>query len=281
MALEVNGEIISNAAIREQIAFLRALLEGEGGELSLEDRLDLRTRAIDNLIERTVMMQEARRLGLSPSPEEIEETAADLSPRGEGISGCRAGADATKLRADAERGLLLNRLLDYHWDRTPAPSASEVRKYYRANRETIHTPEMVRASHLVKHFDGQDRGVQRERVQALRDRLVAGEDLAALARTESDCPENDGNLGWFPRGTMVEEFDDVVFGASAGTLTEVFETRFGAHVAMVHARREAGIPSLEEMADSIELRLRREKLDLEIGWLLQTLISRAVVREIP
>ncbi len=280
MALQVNGETISNADIREQMAYIRSQLDSEGREASLEDRLQLRTQAVDDLIERVVMMQEARRLGLAPAAAEIETTAAQLAPRAGGVSGCRAGADVNKLRSEAERRLLLDGLLEYCWRKTPEPSPGEIRKYYQANRESFQMPEMVHAWHLVRNFDGRDRETELRRVSTLRERVSAGEDFATLARTESDCPENDGNLGWFPRGVMVEEFDDVIFAAEPVMLTEVFESRFGAHVALVRGRRPAGVPSLEELAETITVRLRRQKLDREIGRLVERLISQADIREI-
>ncbi len=47
----------------------------------------------------------------------------------------------------------------------------------------------------------------------LKARIQAGEDFAEVARAHSKCPSGrrGGDLGEFPRGAMVPEFDEAVF----------------------------------------------------------------------
>jgi parvulin-like peptidyl-prolyl isomerase len=280
MAIEVNGELISNAEIRAAVAQLRMEREQAGVEASLEDRMAVRDDAIRALVERTILLQEARRLELTPSAEEVERLAESLAPRGDGVSGCRSGVDMEELRRAAERRLTINALLGLWCSKVSPPSAAAVSKMYRENRERFAAPESVLASHIVKNYDGENRTEQRERIERLRERLVAGEDFATLASAESDCPEEGGELGWIARGMMVEEFDDVVFRATPGVLTDVFETQFGAHVALVRERREAGIPAFDELADMIREQMHRVKMDREAARQAEELLTRATIREV-
>jgi hypothetical protein len=279
MALEVNGELISNAEIRAEMAALRLEREQAGEEISLEDRLALRRRAIETLVESTILLQEARRLEFTPPASEIERVAALLAPRGDGISGCRAGVETDILRREAERRLMIGALLDHWSSKVPPPSSAAVSKYYRENREEFELPEMVLAAHIVKNFDGENRAEQRERVARLRERILAGEDFAGVA-AESDCPENGGELGWIATGTMVEEFDQVVFAAVPGQLTEVFETRFGAHIALVHQKRAAGLATFDEVAETIREHLHTVRMDEEAGRRSRALLEQASIREV-
>ncbi len=281
MGIEVNGEMISNAEIRAAVAQLRMEREQAGmEEASLEERMALRDEAIRALVERTLLLQEARRLKLTPPPEEVAQLAESFAPRGDGVSGCRAGVEMDELRIAAERRLMIEALLRLWCAKVPPPSAAAVSKMYHENRERFAIPEVALVSHIVKNYDGENRTGQRDRIERLRERLVGGEDFATLARAESDCPEDDGNLGWIARGMMVEEFEDVVFTAPLGQLTEVFETRFGAHVALVHDRRESGIPSFEEVADSLREQLHHVKMDEEAARRADALLTRASIREI-
>ncbi len=43
----------------------------------------------------------------------------------------------------------------------------------------------------------------------------------------SDCPDNAGDLGYFPRGQMVQAFEDVAFSMEAGQVSEVFQSEIG------------------------------------------------------
>ncbi|CAM9828623.1 unnamed protein product, partial [Choristocarpus tenellus] len=66
------------------------------------------------------------------------------------------------------------------------------------------------------------------------DRIKAGENFGEIAQELSSCPSKDkgGDLGWFKRGQMVEEFEHACFENEAGTLVKV-RTKFGWHVVSV------------------------------------------------
>lgn len=63
-------------------------------------------------------------------------------------------------------------------------------------------------------------------------------ELAEEQSTDQQTAPNGGELGWFPRGVMVDEFDEVVFDLEAGEISEPFQTDFGWHVVMVTDREE-------------------------------------------
>ncbi len=274
----VNGEAVPDEEIRAEAALLRKDLESRGVEATLEQRIELRERATEALIERYLVFQECRRLGLSPSAQQIEEAARALAPRMDGVAGCRAGTDLTEFLREATRRLIFERMIA-HWRRAVRPPKStEVRDYYKRNREQFRRPETVHAAHLVRHREGRDSEEAQAEMNAVRQRLLAGEEFAVLAATCSDCPENDGDLGFFARGIMVEEFERVVFAAPLHEATPVFETRFGWHVAMVHDRRPEGIMDLDEAAGPITEALYRNKQDREVGRQLDALRRKADVR---
>ena len=274
-ALTVNGQPISEADVRAEMAALRAHQERSGQGLALEQRLQLREQAIDALVERTLILQEARRLQLAPAPQEVEKLASTLVPRVDGVAGCRAGTDPADVAKEAERRLAVDRLVDHCCRNVKPPKRTEIGDYYRAHQAELHRPETVHAAHLTKRGEGGDPAADRTLLAHLRERLLAGEEFAALACQYSDCPENGGDLGFFPRGVMVEEFDAVVFSAPLRQLTPVFETCFGLHVAMVHERRPAGVASLNEIFPEIEKALHRSKQDREVGRRLDALRGSA------
>lgn len=89
----------------------------------------------------------------------------------------------------------------------------------------------ARASHiLVKTEDD---------AQRIMKRITEGEDFAAVAKRFSSCPsrKNGGDLGWFGKGQMVPEFENIAFSEEVGKVVGPVKTQFGFHVIKVTGRK--------------------------------------------
>ena len=270
----MNGEIIYADQIRTRMAEMRAQAEASGQELSAEERFALRPQAIEDLIDRLLLRQEAVRLKLQPTAAEVDEALASVAPKYDGSEGCRADAANPESREDITTRLMIDRLLSRWFDAVRPAKIHEVREFYRKNQESFLTPELIAASHIVKHVgEGEDPG---ESVLAeVRASILAGEDFTEAAKRFSDCPENGGDLGYFPRGVMVDDFDEVAFQAPVGEVTAPFRTQFGWHIVVVRDRRPEGIRPFDEVASQIQNRLLRERQEREVGEKMNALRTKA------
>ena len=80
----------------------------------------------------------------------------------------------------------------------------------------------------------------KNKAEALRARIKAGEDFATLARLYSQDPgsaADGGDLGFFDRTRMLKEFTAHAFRLKAGEMSPVFETDYGFHFLQVLERR--------------------------------------------
>jgi len=94
---------------------------------------------------------------------------------------------------------------------------------------------------LVKPSEIRSEAETQTLIQQIHDRIVAGEDFAALARLYSEDPGSalaGGDLGWAEPEKFAQEFADVLRETPTGKLSEPFRTKFGWHVLQVMDRRE-------------------------------------------
>ena len=261
MPLRVNHELVEDDVIREEIRTLRLRL-AEAMPREHPSTIDARAKewARDNVIER-VLLRQAALADAEPVPVEVIE---------------KAGGNA----AEAELQFRIERLAIRHAGRIAAPRNKDVVDYYRHHRDTMAIPEAVRAAHIIKNVD--EKTTEEAALAAIRvveERLRAGESFEAIADEVSDCPGSGGDLGWFPRGQMVPEFDAVVFALQPGEISPVFRTPFGFHIAKVYQHTEERMATFEEARPQIERHLLTEKHQKALERLCDYLRARATVEE--
>ena len=147
--------------------------------------------------------------------------------------------------------------------------------------------ETVEASHLLvlvpEGASADDDAAGLEKVKALRARILAGEDFAAVARESSNCPSRarGGSLGSFTRGQMVAAFEEAAFSQPVGVVGEPVRTEYGWHLILVTKREPARERRFEEVRDDLKADLSDKKLENRIERLLEPLRKAAVVQYAP
>ena len=131
--------------------------------------------------------------------------------------------------------------------------------YYQANLATYSRPEQRKVAHIMVN-KGRD---AEQKIQAIAERLAAGEAFAELARTESDdsfSGARGGELEWMEAGTMDPAFDQAAFAlAQVGDVSGVVESEFGLHLITLLEVQPAQTRPLAEVRDSIAERLARDE----------------------
>jgi parvulin-like peptidyl-prolyl isomerase len=172
-------------------------------------------------------------------------------------------------------------LLEETTGRVPRPNKQEVAAYYRKFPQFFQAPETVRAAHIVKNVDENTTEEQAEAaILKVEEELKAGADFAALADRCSDCPGQGGDLGFFARGEMVEEFEQAAFALKPGERSGVFRSVFGFHIAKVLEKRPAGLRPLSEVRERIEHGLWQDRKERAGHALLQELRAKAEIRKV-
>ena len=115
--------------------------------------------------------------------------------------------------------------------------------------------------------------------EVLRERVLAGEDFAAIAEEFSEDPgsgSNGGSLDWLPKGATVAEFENVMINSELNVVSEVFESQYGFHFLEVTGKRTEDITDyqIEEQAYSV---LFARKYDEELENTLRSMRAEAFV----
>lgn len=122
----------------------------------------------------------------------------------------------------------------------------------------------VRAETLARHIFIESEGGQQKLV-AVRNRIIAGEDFAALALELSEDPNSStkgGELPWFAQGQMPQTIETVAAQLEPGTVSEPFRTEFGWHILEVLDRRQRDSSNETQKAQA-EQALRNRKIEQE------------------
>ena len=140
---------------------------------------------------------------------------------------------------------------------------------------------MVSASHILKKASSEKEfKVAEEQIQAIRQRLLSGEDFVKCVQEESDDGGNDGNLGSFGKGRMVPEFEKVAFSLEPDQLSEPVKTQFGWHLVKLHEKQEPKITPFDELKEKIIEYLHERKKDKVFDSFLDDLKAKATIEEV-
>jgi peptidyl-prolyl cis-trans isomerase SurA len=117
-----------------------------------------------------------------------------------------------------------------------------LQRFQEASAQLEQRPRTLTFRQVVLRPEASDsaKAQARREAEALLDRVLAGEDFAALATEHSDdvgTASLGGDLGWFRRGQMVPEFENAAFALAPGRVSTVIESVFGYHVIKVERVR--------------------------------------------
>jgi hypothetical protein len=131
-------------------------------------------------------------------------------------------------------------------------------------RDVGQTSAQVHAAHIL--VDTKDLA------DSIYAELQGGANFEVIAREQSNdtaTAENGGDLGWFTRGQMVQQFEDVAFSLQPGQMSEPFQTQYGWHILKVYASdpaRPMTDQQLQQYRDSIVSRwLDQRKAEMDIS----------------
>ncbi len=231
--------------------------------------------ALEQLIARKLIAQEAAAKGITVTEEELDEDIQSIID--ESFQGSRDdflnvlefyGINEDSFREDARLNLLVRKLAMTQID----PTEEELTAFFEERKSLFEEPETVEARHiLVETQEEAD-----EIVDLLRDDGDFAE-LAAERSMDQSNKDNAGYLGFFGRGEMVMEFEEAVFALEIGELSDPVQTTFGFHVIELLDRKEGTVVEYNDVSDAVLDAYIEEQVPQVINQLVQKLYEESEI----
>jgi parvulin-like peptidyl-prolyl isomerase len=242
--------------------------------------MQLREWARENVIERILLRMAATADPEPVPPQVIEQGLEEARTAAGGLVGCGTRNSDDEIRQKVEADYRLQRLIARVQSGVRPASEKEIAAFYKKNRDRFRTSELCWAKHIVKNVgDGADEQAARDALEAAQAELRAGAPFEEVADRHSDCAGNGGDLGWFPHGEMVDEFEEIVFSLPTGATSEIFRSVFGWHIARVYGRKPSGVRPLAEVREEITAILNSERRQKALEDYLDALRAKADIRQ--
>jgi peptidyl-prolyl cis-trans isomerase C len=225
----VDGEIIPLSFFENEVK--RYELAQQTAGIDLATLGDYKSGILEELIDLKLLAQGAKEKGLDVSETEVDRRIEAVRAELGGPEPMDAWLSEYFYSYETFRQALLDELLAMNMVNWIAENVPD-------------EVEQVHARHiLVATFEEAD---------SLRGQLVTGADFDALARQyslDASTRPAGGNLGWFPRGTLLQPaLEEVAFTTPAGEIGPITESELGFHVIEVIERGDQPLSFQDRLA---------------------------------
>ncbi len=251
VVVRVNGEAVTREDFEREL--LRELSAMNTAPHTPEQVEPYKKALLDTVVERTLLLQAARDAGVTVTADEVDRRVLALVAEypAEGFDAALVQSQTTRgaLNRETRTQLTIEKLFQEQVYARAAVTEDSINRYFEEHAVEFSALEEVHAQQIVvKGLDEAKR---------LKEQLWAGKKFGDLARKFSLSPDAKvgGDLGWFPRGVMPSQFDDVVFRLGVNQVSDVVSTDYGFHLLKVLEKRPARKKELAEVRSMIEAKL--------------------------
>ncbi len=250
----VNGTAITTDEVNQ------VLMEGTQGRfntLPKEKQLELRKRIVEGMVSQELVYGDAKKTGVLKSPEYKKELKEVLKR--------------------VEKQLASKVWQKQQFDKIKL-SDKAVRAYFDSHANEFVEKEKVHARHILVKTEDQAKKIiadlKGKQGEALKTAFIA----AAKKFSTGPSGPKGGDLGSFPRGQMVPEFNDKVFNMKVGTITATpVKTQFGYHIIYLEDKINGKKLGFNDVKSFIEQKLKMEKFKAAMDKKMKSLQSAAKI----
>src|SRR3989338_6280444 len=249
----VNGDSITLQEFQKALGMEEWKFGSEIG-LTGERLKQLKTKVVESLLKDRILLEEARTKGVKVTEFEVKESLDHFKkayPKEEDFNKLleAKGLTLKDFEEHRKRELTIKKLMDIVGKEQDSISDEEIKSYYDTHSQEFQHPQQVHARQIVTD--------SKEKADSIHNMLVGGASFEEVARKYSLSPDRKqcGDLGWFGKGIMPQEFEQICFHLKINELSPVVKTPYGFHIFQVLEMREAGQSAFDEVREEIRERM--------------------------
>jgi peptidyl-prolyl cis-trans isomerase C len=251
----VNGDSITVEEFTAELAPLASSYQTPPSPQEEANFKNLKKALLDQLIDKKIILFEAQKMGITVPEDELDDAFTRLKksyPRGGIDELLRNDAAVRQWKERLRQRLVIEKVINRVSQPVPAVDDDAARTYYKKHRSDFIASDQVRVRQIVVK--------SRQEAEDLLRRIKRGESFEELAKKHSISPEADqgGDLGFFGRGDMPEEFD-VVFSLQVGETSGIVQSPYGYHIFQVVAKRGEKESNFDEVKERIRKMIAQQE----------------------
>ncbi|QQY79495.1 foldase protein PrsA [Keratinibaculum paraultunense] len=256
---KVNGDVITQEEFDIEFEIYKTMYKKQFGEDALAQEAEgnktmeelLKENILEKLIIEKLILKEIKDMNITVTEEEVEKHLEDfinsLGGKEKYEEFLKKNGFSQKFVEDNIRKELLYEKHRENFMNQIELSEKELKDYYEKNKDSL---IKVRVSHILVPTE--------EEGKKVLERLSKGEDFHSLAATESidsNSAVKGGDLGYFTKGSMAKEFEEVAFSLEVGEISDLVKTELGYHIILL----EDKIDTYEDLKEDIIPLLKNQK----------------------
>ena len=221
MAFIINGQKVGDDLIEEEFDTIKDHYINLGEVVCCDRDEEFRKYAIENIVNRTLMVQASTEKFGATTDEEVEAMFAKLIEDHGGESnffdntGFNKG-DENQIKRKIYSTIAVDKLLEDHLGEEPVPTEEELRGFYETNLADFMSEEEVRVSQLFVEPKSHEAAKEAyENLRKVRNDLIDGKvEFLDAAREHGSIEEENIDMGFAKQGETMPEIESVVLFAS-------------------------------------------------------------------
>jgi peptidyl-prolyl cis-trans isomerase SurA len=245
-------------------------------------------RLMDDLVNRRLMYQVAKKEGMLPSDAEVAGAIDELKKNNKATDDAQframlraEGLTLEQIRRNIAERLAIGRLLARQIRSSIIIDEEDLVKYYQSNQEKFQRTPQAEIRHIFFSFSAEaNETTVRARAEEARAKIQAGADFTQVAGeyAGASAAEKPGELLTVHRGDLAPEIEAAAFSLPAGGVSPPIRTESGYHLIKVESVQAESVAPFAEVRESIRDQLFQEKFEAKRKDWLADLRSKSFIQ---